>query len=164
MTLLAKLHEIEIYDEDKRVAVHARCYEKFRVIENPAHYQGLLAERKKAKSTKLVQYFLALAPECEAYLKGLVAGELHVTSHLEKIQDMIHRYGKAEVMTALLHALKFNAFGADYIQRIIHQQRAQRHLQEPQPILLNKKPQWSKVTVEETDLSLYDELFNHNDQ
>ncbi len=164
LTLLAGLHEIEIYDDAKRVAIHTRCYEKFRVIENPAHYQGLLAERKKAKATKLVQYFLALTPECEAYLKGLVAGELHVTSHLEKIQDMIHRYGKAEVMTALLHALKFNAFGADYIQRIVYQQRAARNLEEPQPIELHKKPQWSKVTVEETDLSLYDELFSHPDK
>jgi hypothetical protein len=157
--LAADLHEIEIYDGPKRVATHARCYEKYRVIENPAHYAGLLAERKKAKAAKGVQYFLALAPECEAYLKGLVASELHVTTHLEKIHDMIGDYGKAEVMTALLHALKFNAFGADYIQRIVHQQRAARNLAEPQPIELTKKPQWSKVTVEETDLSLYDELF-----
>jgi hypothetical protein len=163
LTLLAGLHDIEIYDEDKCVAKHPRCYEKFRVIENPAHYQGLLAERKKAKATKLQQYFLALAPECEVYLKGLVSSELHVSSHLEKIQDMIHRYGKAEVMSALLHALKFNAFGADYIQRIVHQQRSARNLQEPQPLLLNKKPQWSNITVEQTDLSLYDELFEQNE-
>ena len=88
-----------------------------------------------------------------------MASELHVANHLDKIQDLIGYYGKAEVMTALLHALKFNAFGADYIQRIVHQQRAARSLAEPQPIELTKKPQWSKVTVEETDLSLYDELF-----
>lgn len=159
LTLKADRNSIEIYDESKRVAKHARCYEKFRVIENPDHYKGLLAERKKAKGSKLVQYFLALAPECAAYLKGLMAGELNVASHMEKIKNLTERYGKAEVMSALLHALKFNAFGADYIERIVNQQRAARNLEEPQPIELHKKPHWSKVTVEETDLSLYDDLF-----
>jgi hypothetical protein len=30
---------------------------------------------------------------------------------------------------------------------------------EPQEISLTKKPDWAKITVEQTDLSLYDELF-----
>jgi transposase len=160
LNLKANQHELEIYHDDGRLlARHERCYEKYRVIENPTHYEGLLAERKKAKASKRVEWFLALAPECEAYLKGLVGTELHVPTHLEKIHDLALHYGKAEVMSALLHALSYKAFGADYIQRIIHQQRAARNLAEPQPISLTKKPEWAKLTVEQTDLSLYDELF-----
>ena len=89
-----------------------------------------------------------------------MAGELNVASHVEKIYELTLRYGKAEVLTALLHALKFNAFGADYIERIVYQQRAARNLEEPQPIQLHNKPHWSKITVEQTDLALYDELFD----
>jgi hypothetical protein len=158
--LCATPQEIEIYDEiGRRVARHVRSYEKYRVFEKPEHYEGLLAERKKARATKRIEVFLTLAPECEAYLKGLVAAELHVGAHLDKIQELILRYGKAEVMSALLHALAHKAFGADYIERIVHQQRSARHAPEPQEISLLKKPHWAKVTVEQTDLSLYDELF-----
>jgi hypothetical protein len=160
LTLCATPQEIEIYDEvGRRVARHVRSYEKYRVFEKPEHYEGLLAERKKARATKRIEVFLTLAPECEAYLKGLVAAELHVGAHLDKIQDLILRYGKAEVMSALLHALAHKAFGADYIERIVHQQRSARQAPEPQEISLIKKPHWAKVTVEQTDLSLYDELF-----
>jgi transposase len=160
LTLCATPQEIEIYDEvGRRVARHVRSYEKYRVFEKPEHYEGLLAERKKARATKRIEVFLTLAPECEAYLKGLVAAELHVGAHLDKIQDLISRYGKAEVMSALLHALAHKAFGADYIERIVHQQRSARQAPEPQEISLIKKPHWAKVTVEQTDLSLYDELF-----
>ncbi len=160
LTLRATPHEIEIYaDTGQRIAHHVRSYEKFRVFEKPEHYEGLLAERKKARAAKRVEAFLALAPECEAYLKGLLSAELHVPSHLDKIHHLILRYGKAEVLSALLHALPHKAFGADYIERIVHQQRAARHLPEPQEISLTKKPDWAKITVEETDLSLYDELF-----
>jgi transposase len=160
LTLRATPHELEIYAESHRpVARHVRSYEKYRVFEKPEHYEGLLAERKKAKAAKRIEAFLALAPECQAYLKGLIDTELHVAAHIDKIHELILRYGKAEVMSALLHALPHNAFGADYIERIVHQQRAARNAPEPQEISLTKKPDWAKVTVEQTDLSLYDELF-----
>jgi hypothetical protein len=76
-------------------------------------------------------------------LKGLVAAELHVGAHLDKIQDLILRYGRSEVLSALLHALAHKAFGADYIERIVHQQRSARHAPEPQEISLIKKPEVS---------------------
>ena len=165
LILKTNQHTLEVYNDSGRLlARHERCYEKFRVIENPAHYEGLLAERKKAKSAKRVDWFLSLDPECEVYLKGLGGTELHVPTHLEKIHDMVIHYGKSEVMSALLHALSFKAFGADYIQRIIHQQRAARNLAEPQPISLTKKPEWAKITVEQADLSLYDELFDQGEK
>lgn len=162
LTLKASGDQVRIFDGPKLLATHARCYEKYRVIENPAHYEGLLAERKKAKTAKLIEGFLALAPECQEYLKGLFASELHVPSHLEKIQDLVHLYGKGEVVSAIQQAFKFNAFSASYIQNIILQNRAARNLPEPEPIILTKKPHWAKVEVEQADLSLYDELFEES--
>lgn len=161
LTLRAGTGDIELYDDAGRlVARHARCFEKHRVIENPAHYEGLLAARKKARATKRVEAFLALAPECAPYLAGLVHAEVHVSAHLDKIDDLIHRYGKAEVLSAVLRALAHNAFGAHYIERIVHQTRAARDLPTPAPIELTKKPEWNRLAVEQTDLSIYDELFD----
>lgn len=160
LTLKAPPHHIHIFDKTRILATHQRCYEKHKVIENPVHYEGLLAERKKARQAKMVESFLKLAPECQQYLDGLVQSELHLPSHLEKIQGMAHLYGKTEVIQAIIHALKFKAFGSSYIQNIILQQRAARNLPQPQPIMLTKKPQWTSLAVEETDLSVYDELFD----
>jgi len=158
-TLKATDKQISVYDGTRILTSHGRCYEKYCVIENPRHYDGLLAQRKKARHAKLVESFLNLSEDCRDYLKGLVAAEIHLPGHLEKIQKMVHVYGKSDVVEAIRHASKFNAFGAAYIQNIILQQRAARNLRVPQPITLSKKPQWTKVAVEETDLSLYDELF-----
>jgi hypothetical protein len=90
-----------------------------------------------------------------------MATELHVQSHLAKIQKLIVLYGKSAVASALLHALNFKAFGAGYIQRIILQQRAAKNMPEPQPIILSRKPQWNQLVVEQTDLAIYDQLFDH---
>ena len=163
LTLKAAPHRIELYDDAGRlVADHLRCYEKYRVIEVPAHYAGLLAQRKKAKAAKTVEVFLTLAPECQAYLKGLVATEIHVPTHLDKVFELIHRYGKPEVMSALLHALPYNAFGAHYLERIIHQRRAAQNIPEPQPLVLTKKPELARIVVEDTDLALYDRFFDRD--
>jgi transposase len=159
LTLKAAPGEVRIFEGTRLLATHLRCYEKYRIIENPSHYEGLLAQRKKARAAKSSEAFLALAPDCQEYFKGLMASEVHVPSHIEKILDMTRLYGKGEVVSAILQALKFGAFSAAYIQNIIAQNRAARNLTEPQPVVLTKKPQWAKVEVEQTDLSLYDELF-----
>lgn len=159
MTLKAAGYDLWIFNGIQEVAHHRRSYEKHGAIENPAHYEGLLAERKKAHAAKHHAAFLALAPECAAYLTGLAQSELNLPGQLAKIQGLLERYGKTEVAGAVAHALTFRAFGASYLQRIIHQKRAARNMSEPQPIVLTKKPDWSRLAVEQTDLSLYDELF-----
>lgn len=159
LTFKASSQTVCVYDGPKLLATHARSFEKYQIIENPEHYRGLLATRKKAQEAKRFETFLALAPECEAYLKGLVVAELHLAGHLDRILGFVRLYGKEAVVIALQRALKFNAFGAPYIQNIVLQRRAQRHLPPLQPIVLMKKPEWANVTVEETDLSIYDDLF-----
>ncbi|MBP9699483.1 MAG: hypothetical protein KBD85_05640, partial [Elusimicrobia bacterium] len=64
-----------------------------------------------------------------------------------------------ELLQALTHALAHKAFGAPYIQNIVLQQRARRGLPDTPPLVIPNKPQWTKITVEEQDLSLYDDLF-----
>lgn len=164
LTLKATGQTVMIYEGPNLVATHPRCYEKYRVIEEPAHYAGLVAARKKAAQTKRVESFLTLGPECETYLKGLVAAELHLPSHLDKLHELTRLYGREEILGALRHALAYNAFGAAYIQNIVLQRRAALKMRRPQPLVLTKKPEWMDVVVEETDLGLYDRLFDEKEQ
>lgn len=163
LTLKATAQTVQLYDGPKLATTHPRCYEKYRVIEDPAHFAHLIAERKKAAQAKLTQSFLNLAPECRDYLTGLNATELHLPAHLQKIHDLLRRYGSADIVSAVRHALKFQAFGAHYLQNIILQQRAAKDLPPPQSVQLLKKPQWNQVSVEPADLALYDELFSKPD-
>jgi len=163
LTLKATAQTVQLFDRAKLLATHPRCYERYRVIEDPAHFAHLIAERKKAAQAKLTQSFLDLAPECQDYLKGLNASEVHLTTHLQKIHDLLRRYGPAELLAAIRHALKFQAFGAHYLQNIILQQRAAKDIPPPQDVHLLKKPQWNQVTVEPVDLAIYDDLFSRPD-
>lgn len=159
VTVRAWPRRVVIYCGGRQLASHVRCYEKYRVIEDPRHFKDLLAQRRKARMSKLVESFLALSPESKAYLSGLGASELNLQGQLDKIMTLAGRYGAAEVARALARAQAHGAYGAHFIENIVVQQRTARNLPEPQQVVLTKKPQWTKLAVEATDMALYYELF-----
>ena len=140
LTFKATGQTICIYNGAQLLATHPRCYEKHRIIEDPKHYAGLLAQRKKALAAKRGEEFLALDPACADYFKGLSAAELNLPAHLEKIMECVRDFGKAETLSAIAHALKFGAFGSAYVQNILLQRRRARGESAPRPVILTKKP------------------------
>lgn len=158
LTLKATLHDICVFAGIHRVALHKRSYERGMVIEDPSHYAGLLAEKKKAFASKLKDHFLGLGELSHAYLDGLLKTDLQLPHHIRSIMEYVQMYGKTEVLQAMDHALQHNAYGAPYLKNIIFQQRSARGMQESVPIVIPAKPAWTRISVEEQDLSLYDDL------
>ncbi len=164
LTLKASPDDIRLFDGKKQVAEHKRSYERGMMIEDPKHYEELLAIKRKAHASKIKDSFLNLGDLAKAYLEGLIKAELNLPHHLSQIMDWVRLYGKTEVLQAIDHALRFNAFGAAYLKNIILQQRAARGLKEMPPIVIPAKPAWTQISVEEQDLSLYDEMFEEKEE
>ena len=160
--LKASKDEIHIFDpaaSTRLLAVHRRCFERGLAIEDPKHYEGLIAEKKKAFAGKLKDRFLSLGELAKNYLDGLLTAELNLPHHIAQIMECARLYGKTEVLQAMDHALRHKAFGAPYLKNIILQQRAGRGAQEELPITIPAKPAWTELAVEEQDLGLYDDMF-----
>lgn len=162
LTLKAYPDTIRVFDNSKQAAEHKRSYERGIVIEDPKHYEGLLAIKRRAHASKIKDSFLNLGELATKYLDGLIKADLNLPHHLAQIMDWVRLYGKTEVLQAIDHALKFEAFGAAYLKNIILQQRTARGLKETPPIVIPAKPAWTQLCVEEQDLSLYDEMFEDN--
>jgi len=166
LTLRAERTEVRLFSGRQRLTVHTRSYERGLVIENPAHYAGLLAAKKAAHHAKSYDQFLALgrgSPAAQAlvetYLEGLVRSELNVFHHLRQILAMAEFFGRTEILQALTQALQFKAFGAPSLQNIVTQQRAARGLPEKTPIVIPARPEWTQAVIEEQNLQIYDDLF-----
>lgn len=160
--LKASKDEVRIFNPAKTgqiLAIHRRSFERGVVVEDPKHYEGLLAEKKKAFASKLKDRFLGLGELAKSYLEGLLSAELHLHHHIAQIMECVRLYGKTEVLQAVDHALRHKAYGAPYLKNIILQQRAARGAKENTPIVIPAKPFWTQLAVEEQDLSLYDDLF-----
>lgn len=163
VTLKATSYKVEIYDDIKLIATHQRSYEKYLAIEDPKHYKDLLAMKKKARRYKMRDKFASLGEGCEAYLSGMVNSELNLSHHIDKILEMVDTYGKTEVLGAINHALKYGAFGYDYIKNIILQERAKKGQKIINPISIVGNNEFADASVEERDLNLYDNLFEEQE-
>lgn len=164
LLLKATRHEVSVYDGIRQIALHNRSYERGVAVEDAKHYAGLLAEKKKAMASKVKDYFLSLGAQAGVYLAGLVSAELNVPHHINVILEYRRLYGTTEVLQAMEHALKHQAYGAPYLKNIIIQQRAARGMKEILPIIIPAKPAWTQLSVEEQNLSLYDDLFTEEEQ
>ena len=172
VTVKATEAEVSIFYKVRSVTTHRRNYGRGVIIENPAHYAGLLALKKAARSAKRSDAFLGLArgsaeaqAMLEAYMKGLLGADIEVHGHLERILKQAAQYGRTEVLQAVEQALKYSAFSADYIENLIARNRSARGERESEPISIPSRPDWERATVQERDLAAYDRIYEeeHNE-
>ena len=162
LTLKANVQEVFIFDQDQLIARHKRSFQKYQLIEDRKHYQGLLATRPKAIYFKHRDLLLALGPCAHSYLKALTQTELNLPHQLKKIVSLIDLFGKNEVLAAMEQALPFNALGHDYLKNIILTQRRKKAWPAGSGSPTSKiNPELVRSTfVEERDLLIYDQHVN----
>ena len=160
LTLRASPTEVCLHDGPSLVARHARSYDTHQDMLDADHARAVLDRKRRASGQTLQRLFLALAPEAKDYLAGLVKSELSVERHLVRILDLVATYGKAEVLGAILRALKFGAFGSDYVENIVlSERRSRREGQKTQ--LQIKRKDLAEIDLPEQGLDHYDDLLRN---
>jgi hypothetical protein len=68
-------------------------------------------------------------------------------------------YGITEIRQAIAHALTFEAFGADYIENIIVNNRRKRHAKSPTgPVVIKSRPELISLSVTPHSMNSYEDL------
>ncbi len=159
LTVRANDHEVRIFKGERLIASHLRCWDKYKPIEDPKHTQEVLEEKRRAEGAKSKDIFLSLGKEAEDYLKGLFQTPRSLVHELAKINALVTVYGKTEVLQAIVQALPFKAFGSEYLKNIILQNVTRRgEFQPVGPVDSTTRPDLNDLTVEERDLTTYEEL------
>jgi len=141
-----------LYDNMKTVVLA-------RFGEDPKHTQEVLEEKRRAANAKSKDIFLSLGIDAEDYLKGLFQTHRSLSHELEKINALVTVYGKTEVLQAISQALPFKAFGSEYLKNIILQNVTRRGANQPLgPVDSTTRPDLNDLTVEERDLTTYEQL------
>jgi hypothetical protein len=158
LTLKATSERIRLFLDDEEIAAHPRSFDRGQVIDDPKHYEGVLATKRKHFHQILHKRFQELGPVAQAFLQGLVAAGVSPARHLQQILNLASLYGREEVLAALKQAADRNAFGASYVQNILLQRRAARGLPELAPLDIPQRPDWNTIETPEPDLSIYDRV------
>ena len=154
LTLKAYPDRLCIYHLDKLIARHPRSYDKHRDFEDPDHPKALLEQRRSARHHKLLQRFLALSPNADAYYQALQLRRLNPRHHVTQIIALVEIYGSEPTARALDDALELGAVSCEHIANLL-ESRA-RALPEPAALHLTRRADLLELDLPEPDLGLYD--------
>jgi len=159
LILRATSREVRIYNGETLVAVHRRSYGRGEDVRGDAHDRGLREKRRRAERHVLLGRFVALlGPEAESYAMGLARAHVRAAHHLRRIVSLVERCGAEDVRKALILALAHEAYGADYVENLVHQERRKRLAGPAHPPPVLRDEQLAAVALLEPDLDRYQDL------
>ncbi len=153
LTLKVYPDQLLLCHNEKHIATHLRSYDRHQDIRNPDHIKELLVHRHRAREQTCLQAFLSLGPQAELYVRRLQQKRLNTPHHIQKIVALSQLYGNDKVTGALEDALKFEAYGCEYIANLLEQR--ERKTPAASPLHLTHQQDLLELELPPADLELY---------
>jgi transposase len=154
LSLRAYPDRVVLYHQEKLIAEHLRGYDCYQNLENPDPVRELLQQKRQARDQQLLQRFLRLSADAEAYYRQLEKRRMNPREHVRKIVALSEIYGVDAVTRSLADAAVFEAYSAEYIANLLEQRR--RVLPEPGALHLTRRADLLDLDLPQADLSPYD--------
>ena len=154
LTLKLYAERLRLFDGERLVAEHLRCFDRYQDIEQPDHAAALIADRQKARHQKLLLQFLRLSTQAQAYHEQLVERRLNPRHHVQKIVALSEIFGAEAVGRAIADAHALGAHSSEYIMNLLEQR--QRFLPEPGALHLTRQSDLLELELPSPDLSIYE--------
>ena len=153
VTLKADHATVTIYYQDKKIAAHPRSFERKKRIESVSHKQQVKKLRRRMWRDKDIAALSSLGPEVVEYLRALVDARQPVGKNVARMLWLRDEYGAESLIFAIRKALLHNAFGAAYVENILHRQMTpvRRH-----PPVKLKDDRLNRIRLNEPSLAEYD--------
>jgi transposase len=155
LTIKADNDTVSIFYKDKTIAVHGRCFETGKRVENPNHAD--LVERQKARlfRDRDIAVLASLGTEVQDYLEALSNASQPVRKTVSKLLELNDEYGEKSLIYAVRKALELKAYGADYIENILYQEMTPIRVHPP---VILKNEDLNKLRLAMPSLAEYDAL------
>src|SRR3989441_1176232 len=158
LTLVASPVSVRLLEGSTEVASHRRSYDRHQLIEDPAHREALLEQKRKALGSTPSGRLAALVPESQTFLEAAFErGEsaARLTAQLPRLLD---DYGPAELIEQAEELGGHDTPRASSVAFILARRHRQRQRRSLLPVDLSRRPDLEHLTVSTPRLEAYDEL------
>jgi len=158
LTLVASPTIVRLLDGSREIASHLRSYDRHQLVEDPAHRQALLAQKRKALGSTASGRLAASVPESQAFLQAAFERGESTAPLTAQLLRLLDDYGAAELAAALPEALEHHTPRLSSVAFILARRHRQRRHRAPLPVNLSRRPDLENLTVSNPSLEAYDEL------
>jgi hypothetical protein len=146
---------VAVFLEKKCVALHPRCWQVGQDISDPAHRQGLLDQKPRARAGSLPPPLVGLREVGREYFKLLSAGSRSIHRETVRLTLLIELFGEGAVQSAASEVMRTGHVGAEYLEYVLRHKRGL--APQPPPLRLGDET-LDRMALREPDLAIYDDL------
>ncbi len=153
VTLKANHSTVILFYLDKQIAVHSRSFERKKRIQRPSHQEQVKKLKRRLWQDQDISNWSSLGPEAVEYLDALVKARQPIKRNVERMLQLKDEYGVDSLIFAVRKAIKFKAYGADYIENILYQEMTPICCHPPVKL---KDDALNRIRLDEPSLADYD--------
>jgi hypothetical protein len=162
LTVLADPDRVRIVDGQQILASHPRSYDKGERIEDPAHVQALVEQKREAHHHRATDHLAHSAPASQALLVRAAERGANLGTITAALMRLLRRYGGAELQSAIMAALDRDVPHPNAVRLALERRREDRQKVPPIAMTLPAHVQARDVAVRPHSLETYDQLKDHN--
>jgi len=164
LILLASPSSIRILRDGIEIARHRRSWDRHQIIEEPAHRQALLEEKRRALGASPSVRLRQAVPESEALLEEAFRRGESLGPASQQLLQLLDDYGAEELRQAIRSALDRATPRLSSVAYILQQRRRRQQLRVLRPVHLEHRPDLADLHVQPHDSDVYDELSHKGDE
>jgi transposase len=163
LNLVVSPSSIRILDGVVEIARHRRSWDRHEVIEDPAHRQALLDEKRRAMGSSPSGRLRLAVPESETLLEEAFRRGESIGRSTKQLIQLLDDYGAAELRSAIHITLERGTPRVSSVAYILNQRRRSKRLRTLRPVELGRRPDLADLHVQPHDSDIYDELSENDD-
>lgn len=163
LSVAATLTSVRIIDGLDVIAVHPRSFDRGAQIEDPAHIEALVEQKRAARTHRSIDRLQHAVPSVTALFKLAAERSVHLGSLTRGLTALLDRDGAAALEAAVAAALAKDAPHLATVRHLIDQQRHARGLRPAIAVPLPDDPRLRPV-VRPHSLSDYEQLSRSADE
>lgn len=163
LTLIASETTVRILDGAQEVARHPRSYDRHHQVEDHAHIEALLAQKKRAHGSTPSARLIDAVPSAEAFLRASFEHGESVAVTTERLLLLLDDYGANELAAAVGEALARQTPRLGSVAYLLAQRRRTSQRRMTLSVDLSRRPDLRDLYVKPHSSEKYDDLSRHDD-
>lgn len=157
LVALADLGTVRILDGNAIVATHARSWDRGKQIEDTAHVQALVEEKRRARLHRGFDRLARACPSSQAFLRMVGERGDNLGSTTARLLQLLDAIGAAELEEALIEAIERDTAHVGAVRQIADRRRTERGLPPPLSIPI-ARGEHADLVITPHQLATYDVL------
>jgi len=158
LVVLATPELVRVVDGTAEVARHPRSYDKGQAVEDPAHVEALVAEKRRGHEARGLDRLTGGVPAVRGLLKLLADRGACLSHATRQLRALLDAHGAGALGRAIEEAIGQGAPHVHAVRQILERDRAARGAAPALPLSLPDDPRLRDLVINPHDLADYDRL------